>query len=126
MFSYCVAVVSRNSGQVKVCTYPFPFYLFLFSIQVTETESERLSAFFSRNSYVSGNYTAESAFSELNAHILSLPGASDANRLFYLALPPTIYHSVTKNIKRCCMSAKSVDRLLLLSEVHNTQWLLFF
>lgn len=93
---------------------------------MTETESDRLSAFFSRNSYVNGNYAAESAFSELNAHIMSLPGASDANRLFYLALPPTIYHSVTKNIKNCCMSTKSVDGLLLLSEIHNTQWLLFF
>lgn len=87
---------------------------------MTETESDRLSAFFSRNSYISGNYTAESAFSELNAHILSLPGASAANRLFYLALPPTIYHSVTENIKHYCMSAKSVDRLLLPSE-HNRQ-----
>lgn len=76
---------------------------------MTESESDRLSAFFGRNSYISGNYTAESAFSELNAHIMSLPGAAAANRLFYLALPPTIYHSVTKNIKQCCMSAKSVD-----------------
>lgn len=93
---------------------------------MTETESDRLTAFFGRNSYISGNYTAESTFSELNAHIMSLPGASDANRLFYLALPPTIYHSVTKNIKHCCMSAKSVDGLLSLREIHNTQWLLFF
>lgn len=83
-----------------------------------ETESDRLSAFFSRNSYISGNYAAESSFSELNAHIMSLPGASDANRLFYLALPPTVYHNVTKNIKHFCMSTKSVHGLLLL-RIHS-------
>lgn len=86
------------------CSGIIPF----FSTQVTETESDRLSAFFARNSYISGNYAAESAFSELNAHITSLPGGAGANRLFYLALPPTIYHSVTRNIKHFCMSAKSV------------------
>lgn len=87
---------------------------------MTETESDRLSAFFSRNSYISGNYTAGGSFSELNAHIMSLPGASDANRLFYLALPPTIYHSVTENIKHFCMSAKSVHGRLLPSEIRDT------
>lgn len=90
-------------------------------------EADRLSAFFSRNSYISGNYTSESAFSALNTHIMSLPGASDANRLFYLALPPTIYHSVTKNIKQCCMSAKSVNGLLLLGKhtLHSGCWFFF-
>ncbi|TWW56923.1 Glucose-6-phosphate 1-dehydrogenase [Takifugu flavidus] len=82
-------------------------------LKVTETESDRLSAFFSRNSYISGNYTAGGSFSELNAHIMSLPGASDANRLFYLALPPTIYHSVTENIKHFCMSAKGWNRVIV-------------
>lgn len=97
-----------------------------FSTQVTETESDRLSAFFARNSYISGNYAAESAFSELNAHITSLPGGADANRLFYLALPPTIYHSVTRNIKHFCMSAKSVHGLLPPRKTHNAWWLLLW
>lgn len=111
MCSCRVALVSCNSSSGQHLNI-FPFYSFISSTQVTDIESDRLSAFFSRNSYISGNYTSESAFSELNAHIMSLPGASDANRLFYLALPPTIYHNVTKNIKHCCMSAKSVDGLL--------------
>uniref|UniRef100_A0A8C9Z121 glucose-6-phosphate dehydrogenase (NADP(+)) n=1 Tax=Sander lucioperca TaxID=283035 RepID=A0A8C9Z121_SANLU len=77
-------------------------------LKVTDKEAERLSAFFSRNSYISGKYADESSFSKLNTHILSLPGGPEANRLFYLALPPTVYHDVTKNIKHCCMSTKSV------------------
>ena len=80
--------------------------------QVTDTETERLSAFFSRNTYISGKYADEDSFTKLNTHILSLPGGPEANRLFYLALPPTVYHDVTKNIRHCCMSTKSVDTLL--------------
>lgn len=86
-----------------------------YSTQVTDTEAERLQAFFSRNTYISGKYADESSFSKLNAHILSLPGGSEANRLFYLALPPTVYHDVTKNIRHCCMSTKSVQTHLLLT-----------
>ncbi|CAB1336231.1 unnamed protein product [Coregonus sp. 'balchen'] len=73
-------------------------------MKVADSEAERLSVFFSRNSYVSGKYTEESAFSNLHTHLLSLPGGSEANRLFYLALPPSVYHDVTKNIKHHCMS----------------------
>lgn len=80
--------------------------------QVTDTEADRLSTFFSRNSYISGKYADGTSFSKLNSHILSLPGASGANRLFYLALPPTVYHDVTRNIKEHCMSTKSVQTLL--------------
>uniref|UniRef100_A0A674C842 glucose-6-phosphate dehydrogenase (NADP(+)) n=1 Tax=Salmo trutta TaxID=8032 RepID=A0A674C842_SALTR len=73
-------------------------------LKVADSEAERLSVFFSRNSYVSGKYADESAFSNLHTHLLSLPGGGEANRLFYLALPPSIYHDVTKNIKHHCMS----------------------
>lgn len=89
--------------------------------QVTDIETERLSAFFSRNTYISGKYADESSFSRLDKHILSLPGGSEANRLFYLALPPTVYHDVTRNIKHCCMSTKSVHKLILPAVSH---WLL--
>uniref|UniRef100_A0A3Q3WUX4 Glucose-6-phosphate 1-dehydrogenase n=1 Tax=Mola mola TaxID=94237 RepID=A0A3Q3WUX4_MOLML len=59
------------------------------------------------------DFIADSSFSKLNTHILSLPGGSVANRLFYLALPPTVYHDVTKNIKHCCMSTKGWNRVIV-------------
>ncbi|XP_044068523.1 glucose-6-phosphate 1-dehydrogenase isoform X2 [Siniperca chuatsi] len=82
-------------------------------LKVTDTEAERLSAFFSRNTYISGKYGDESSFSKLNTHILSLPGGTEANRLFYLALPPTVYHDVSKNIKHYCMSTKGWNRVIV-------------
>uniref|UniRef100_A0A3P8ZU45 Glucose-6-phosphate 1-dehydrogenase n=1 Tax=Esox lucius TaxID=8010 RepID=A0A3P8ZU45_ESOLU len=72
---------------------------------------ERLAEFFQRNSYVSGRYDEQDSFSKLNAHLSSLTdsrGAGGANRLFYLALPPSVYHDVSKNIRAYCMCPKSV------------------
>lgn len=77
--------------------------------QVTDEESECLSAFFSKNSYLRGRYDDDNSFAQLDAHLTSLPGGADANRLFYLALPPTVYHHVSTNIKAHCMSSKSVS-----------------
>ncbi|XP_061760575.1 glucose-6-phosphate 1-dehydrogenase isoform X1 [Nerophis ophidion] len=82
-------------------------------LKVTDTEADRLSVFFSRNSYISGNYADGDSFSNLNKHILTLPEGSKANRLFYLALPPTVYHSVTKNLRNHCMSEKGWTRIIV-------------
>lgn len=65
--------------------------------------------FFSKNSYVRGRYDDGSTFAQLSHHLSSLPGGSDANRLFYLALPPTVYQEVGTNISAHCMSDKSVS-----------------
>ncbi|KAK5863864.1 hypothetical protein PBY51_000859 [Eleginops maclovinus] len=82
-------------------------------LKVTDKDAERLSTFFSRNTYISGKYTDEGSFSKLDTHIQSLPGGAEANRLFYLALPPTVYHDVTKNIRHCCMSKKGWNRVIV-------------
>ncbi|XP_039460069.1 glucose-6-phosphate 1-dehydrogenase isoform X1 [Oreochromis aureus] len=82
-------------------------------LKVADTEADRLSTFFGRNTYVSGKYADGDSFSKLNTHIESLPGGPGANRLFYLALPPTVYHDVTKNIKHHCMSTKGWNRVIV-------------
>ena len=76
--------------------------------QAADSEAAKLKEFFSRNTYISGRYADEESFAKLHAHIRTLPGGVDANRLFYMALPPTVYHDVSKNIKHHCMSTKSV------------------
>ncbi|XP_060930243.1 glucose-6-phosphate 1-dehydrogenase-like isoform X2 [Limanda limanda] len=82
-------------------------------MKVTDEESECLSAFFKKNSYLSGRYDDSSSFNQLSAHLSSLPGGADANRLFYLALPPTVYHHVSTNIRSHCMSCKGWNRVIV-------------
>ncbi|OWK15247.1 hypothetical protein Celaphus_00000284 [Cervus elaphus hippelaphus] len=52
--------------------------------KATPEEKSKLEEFFARNSYYDD--------------------AASYERLFYLALPPTVYEAVTKNIHETCMS----------------------
>ena len=72
--------------------------------QATPEEKPKLEEFFSRNSYVAGQYDDPASYKHLNSHMNALPQGMQANRLFYLALPPTVYEAVTKNIQETCMS----------------------
>ncbi|KAM9856372.1 glucose-6-phosphate 1-dehydrogenase-like [Aulostomus maculatus] len=82
-------------------------------MKVTSAESACLSAFFQKNSYLRGNYDDGSSFNKLNAHLSSLPGGAEANRVFYMALPPSVYHSVSTNIGTHCMSCKGWNRVIV-------------
>lgn len=94
-------------------------------LQVADDEGEHLSAFLSRNSYIKGKYDDGSSFAQLDAHLSSLPGGDDANRIFYLALPPTVYHHVTTNIQAHCMTSRLVSDICSLMDVEmlQEQWL---
>lgn len=73
--------------------------------QAKENEAEKVEKFWAINSYVAGSYTEESAFQNLNSEICKLEAGKEAgNRLFYLALPPSVFADVTKHIKATCMS----------------------
>jgi glucose-6-phosphate 1-dehydrogenase len=72
-------------------------------------QAEALSKFLQLIKYVSGPYDAEEGFQRLDKAISeheisknSTEGSS--RRLFYLALPPSVYPSVCKMIKTCCMN----------------------
>uniref|UniRef100_A0A8C0GAN5 glucose-6-phosphate dehydrogenase (NADP(+)) n=1 Tax=Chelonoidis abingdonii TaxID=106734 RepID=A0A8C0GAN5_CHEAB len=67
--------------------------------KVEPDEQKKLEEFFARNSYVSGTYDHSTSFRQLNAHLDALHNGDKANRLFYLALPPSVYEHVTRNIK---------------------------
>ncbi|KAK8943355.1 Glucose-6-phosphate 1-dehydrogenase, cytoplasmic isoform [Platanthera guangdongensis] len=72
-------------------------------------ESDYLSKFLQLIKYVSGSYDSEEGFLLLNKEISehetsknSQPGTS--RRLFYLALPPSVYRSVCRMIRSYCMN----------------------
>ena len=70
-----------------------------------------MEKFWAINSYVAGSYTEESAFQNLNSEISKLEAGKEAgNRLFYLALPPSVFADVTKHIKATCMSKTLVRK----------------
>ncbi|KAL7988282.1 hypothetical protein Chor_007201 [Crotalus horridus] len=76
-------------------------------------EEKKLDDFFARNSYISGKYDDQASFEKLNAHLNALHNGEKANRLFYLALPPSVYKEVTTHIQKTCMSSVGWNRLIV-------------
>ncbi|XP_036029850.1 glucose-6-phosphate 1-dehydrogenase isoform X3 [Onychomys torridus] len=79
--------------------------------KATPEERPKLEEFFARNSYVAGQYDDPASYKHLNSHMNALHQGIQANRLFYLALPPTVYEAVTKNIQETCMSQTFANRI---------------
>ncbi|KAK4757099.1 hypothetical protein SAY87_007226 [Trapa incisa] len=71
--------------------------------------SEDLSKFLQLIKYVSGSYDTEEGFKRLDKEIsqheiLKNSSEGSSRRLFYLALPPSVYPPVCKMIRKCCMN----------------------
>ncbi|XP_030921325.1 glucose-6-phosphate 1-dehydrogenase, partial [Geospiza fortis] len=72
-------------------------------LKVTPEDGPCLAAFLSLQSFVRGQYGDEASFRALDAHLQGLPGGDRAHRLFYLALPPSVYTPVTQHLRALCM-----------------------
>lgn len=72
-------------------------------VKAKPDEQERLEQFWALNHYVKGSYDTRRDFELLNQEMLKL-GSDRANRIFYLALPPSVFEPVTTNIRECCMA----------------------
>uniref|UniRef100_A0A158R5Y1 Glucose-6-phosphate 1-dehydrogenase n=1 Tax=Syphacia muris TaxID=451379 RepID=A0A158R5Y1_9BILA len=86
--------------------------LFEKNCKVHEGEKEKFEAFISHCSYIRGAYDKPEGFIELQKRIFNLQIECDnrlsvnlepVNRLYYLALPPQVYETVSSHIKRHCM-----------------------
>ena len=69
--------------------------------QIKEGEEPKLKEFFKLNDYIAGSYDKTEDFVRLNK---AIEEKGSCNRLFYLALPPSVFESVTLNVKAVCMS----------------------
>jgi len=72
--------------------------------KVTDAQKARFQEFCKLNSYVAGSYDKDSDFKNLDSELKKREVKGKANRLFYLALPPSVYAEVTACLKRTCMT----------------------
>jgi len=82
------------------------------TVKAKEGEEELLQQFWAANSYVAGSYDTKRDF-ELLAQEMSGVEKGTNNRLFYLALPPSVFKPVTSMIKEACMSEKGWTRIIV-------------
>ncbi|GAB1605123.1 glucose-6-phosphate 1-dehydrogenase-like isoform X1 [Argonauta hians] len=70
-------------------------------MKVKSEEMDKLQNFFKINEYMSGQYDSKEDFIKLNTMI---EAKGECNRIFYLALPPTVFKPATAQIKNHCMA----------------------
>lgn len=75
-------------------------------MKVKMAEQEKYEEFWKINYYTSGQYDSRRDFELLNQEMAKFEKRPVANRLFYLALPPSVYEQVTVHISQTCMAQK--------------------
>lgn len=75
-------------------------------MKVKPEEKAKYEAFWRLNYYVAGSYDSKHDLGVLNQEISKFETGPHANRIFYLALPPSVFETITEVIKETCWSKK--------------------
>jgi glucose-6-phosphate 1-dehydrogenase len=80
----------------------------------TKEIEKQLDEFCGFCSYVSGQYDDDESFINLRKHLESLEeGWSETNRVFYMALPPSVFITVSQHLKRNVYPKKGIARVIV-------------
>jgi glucose-6-phosphate 1-dehydrogenase len=82
-------------------------------MKVRPEEEEKFEKFWEANDYISGSYDKRVDYEMLNQLITKFEKGPVANRIFYLAVPPTVFQDVTVNIRNACVSIKGFTRVII-------------
>jgi glucose-6-phosphate 1-dehydrogenase len=78
---------------------------------------ETLKQFLSIVTYISGQYDADESFQNLAHGMNSIEAkyedSSIRNRVFYMALPPSVFVTVARCLKRNCYSNDGINRIIV-------------
>lgn len=83
----------------------------------SEEVKQQIEEFKAFSTYVSGAYDTDEAFQGLNAHLEEIEAkyqTKERNRIFYLALPPSVFIPVTEHLKKNCYIPRGgVNRIII-------------
>ncbi|XP_044256581.1 glucose-6-phosphate 1-dehydrogenase isoform X2 [Tribolium madens] len=82
-------------------------------MKVRSGEEDRFENFWKLHYYVAGSYDSRTDFERLNQEICPFEKGPAANRVFYLALPPSVFETVTVHIRNSCMAQKGWTRVII-------------
>lgn len=82
------------------------------TVKAKPGEEEQLESFWRANHYVAGSYDTKRDF-ELLSQEMTQVEKGRANRLFYLALPPSVFKPVTLMLKEACISQTGWTRVIV-------------
>jgi glucose-6-phosphate 1-dehydrogenase len=80
----------------------------------TKDMEQQLQDFTDVCTYVSGQYDKDESFQELEKHLAGIEqGRKEANRIFYMALPPSVFTTVSQHIKKNCYPKNGIARIIV-------------
>jgi len=80
----------------------------------TKEIEEQLEEFCKMCSYISGQYDKDESFQELEKHMTELEGGrNETNRVFYMALPPSVFIPVSEHLKKNCYPKNGITRIIV-------------
>ncbi|XP_066917929.1 glucose-6-phosphate 1-dehydrogenase-like [Clytia hemisphaerica] len=82
-------------------------------LKVSEAQKEKLEEFWKVNSYVAGGYDDPEGYKALNDHIRMKETTAKSDRIFYLALPPSVFIPVTQKLHDHCESQTGWTRIVI-------------
>ena len=80
----------------------------------TKEIEQQLEEFTGMCSYISGQYDKDESFQELDKHLAELEnGRKETNRIFYMALPPSVFIPVSEHLKKNCYPENGIARIIV-------------
>ncbi len=80
----------------------------------TQDLEKQLEQFCGLCTYISGQYDRDDSFIELEKHLAELEkGRKETNRVFYMALPPSVFITVSQHLKRNCYPKNGIARVIV-------------
>ncbi|KAK4689814.1 hypothetical protein P7C73_g257, partial [Tremellales sp. Uapishka_1] len=116
-----IVVLGASGDLAKKKTFPAIFNLFAEGYLPDDLKVvgyARTTKFKEISTYISGPYDEDSGFQELTKHLEELEGEASSgdkarNRVFYMALPPSVFTVVAKGLKKNCYSESGINRIVI-------------
>jgi glucose-6-phosphate 1-dehydrogenase len=85
----------------------------------TKDMEQQLQEFTDLCTYVSGQYDNDESFVELRKHLEELEeGRKEQNRIFYMALPPSVFTTVSQHLKKNCYPKTGLARIIVIMSLY--------
>ncbi|EDQ89624.1 uncharacterized protein MONBRDRAFT_32291 [Monosiga brevicollis MX1] len=78
-----------------------------------DDDEKKRDSFLESLDYIHGQYDEAKSFKKLNEHIESMSQAKTVNRMFYIALPPSVYKDVTEQLSNHCQAKSGFTRVVV-------------
>jgi glucose-6-phosphate 1-dehydrogenase len=89
----------------------------------TKDIEEQLEAFCETCTYIAGQYDQDEPFQELNTHLEEYEkDRKEGNRVFYMALPPSVFIPVSQHLKKSCYPKNGIARIIVSSHYPFFFW----